>query len=306
MFYLLAALCIGAIVPIQTAANSRLRQSVRGKPIVSALISFTIALTLAALATAVTQGNPLPQFAEGVNPPWWGGLGGVFGVLFIVGNILLFAKLGAVQTVVLPILGQVIMGLLIDRFGLFRARQMEISVWRLLGVVLVLVGIAVVLRIGRTPIGYQETQGGEAWLFRALGVTIGMGSSMQTAVNGYMGTIAGSALHAAEINLAVGAVLLLILAAVTAPRQLGTRPAPGPWWMWLGGVVGAIFVTGGAALAPKIGTATTVIAINAGTIAGGQVMESMGAFGARKTPMDATRLVGLAIIFLGVVAVRLL
>lgn len=103
---------------------------------------------------------------------------------------------------------------------------------------------------------------------------------MQTAVNGYLGTIAGSSLHAGEINLAVGSLLLLIAVLATSPGQF--------------------------TLAPLLGTATTVIAFNAGTIAAGQVLEARGAFGARKNPITATRLVGLVVVFLGVLAVRLL
>ena len=61
-----------------------------------------------------------------------------------------------------------------------------------------------------------------------------------------------------------------------------------------------------ATLAPRLGTATTVIAFNAGTIAAGQALEARGAFGARKNPLTATRLAGLVVIFLGVLAVRLL
>ncbi|UIZ93392.1 DMT family transporter [Corynebacterium sp. CNCTC7651] len=280
---------IGAIIPIQTAANSSL-----------------------------ARGNPLPSFDSQVGNPWWIWLGGCFGVLFVIGNILLFPKLGAVQTVVLPILGQVTMGLAIDQFGLFGAKQVDVGVLRLLGAGVVLVGIAVVLGVGRAGVGGAGSggsggsvlggaaDGAGVWAYRALGVGIGMGSAMQTAINGYLGTIAGSAFHAAEINLTVGAVLLLAAVLVTSPRQLVRRPEPGPWWMWLGGVIGAVFVAGGATLAPILGTATTVIAFNAGTIAGGQVMESVGAFGARKRPLDTRRLVGLALTLAGVVAVRLL
>ena len=109
---LLVALAVGGLIPIQTAANSRLRLSVGNKPVVSALVSFTVALLVAILATTALHGNPLPQFADGVSAPWWVWLGGAMGVCFVLGNILLFPRLGAVQTVVLPILGQVMMGLL--------------------------------------------------------------------------------------------------------------------------------------------------------------------------------------------------
>ncbi|RUQ14399.1 DMT family transporter [Corynebacterium genitalium] len=303
---LLIALAVGGLIPIQTAANSRLRLSVGNKPVVSALISFTVALCVAVIATAVLQGNPVPQFADGVSAPWWVWLGGAMGVCFVLGNILLFPRLGAVQTVVLPILGQVVMGLLVDRFGLFGAPVLEVTFMRVLGAVVVLAGIVMVLRAGKRPAVEGDAEGLELWLFRALGVLVGVGSAVQTAVNGYLGTIAGSSMHAGEINLAVGAVLLLVAALVTSPRQLARRPERGPWWMWLGGLVGATFVISGATLAPLLGTATTVIAFNAGTIAAGQALEARGAFGARKNPLTATRLAGLVVIFLGVLAVRLL
>ena len=301
---LLVALAVGGLIPIQTAANSRLRASVGNKPVMPALISFSSALFFAVVATTVLRGNPVPQFSADV--PWWGWLGGVMGVCFVLGNILLFPRLGALETVVLPILGQVVMGLLVDRFGLFGAPAMPVSWMRVAGALVVLAGIVVVLRAGKRPPIDGDAAGLELWLFRALGVLVGVGSAVQTAVNGYLGTIAGSSLHAGEINLAVGALLLLVTVLVTSPRQLARRPEPGPWWMWVGGLVGATFVISGATLSPLLGTATTVIAFNAGTIAAGQALEARGAFGARKNPLTATRLAGLVVIFLGVLAVRLL
>ncbi|WP_293832309.1 DMT family transporter [uncultured Corynebacterium sp.] len=301
---LLVALAVGGLIPIQTAANSRLRASVGNKPVVPALISFSSALFFAVVATTVLRGNPVPQFSADV--PWWGWLGGVMGVCFVLGNILLFPRLGALETVVLPILGQVVMGLLVDRFGLLGAPAMPVSWMRVLGAAVVFAGIVVVLRSGRRPVLEGDAEGLELAIFRVLGVLVGVCTAIQTSVNGYMGGIAGSSLHAGEINLAVGAVLLLVAALVTSPRQLVRRPEPGPWWMWLGGLVGATFVISGATLAPLLGTATTVIAFNAGTIAAGQALEARGAFGARKNPLTATRLAGLVVIFLGVLAVRLL
>ena len=301
---LLIALAVGGLIPIQTAANSRLRASVGNKPVMPALISFSSALFFAVVATTVLRGNPVPQFSAEV--PWWGWLGGVMGVCFVLGNILLFPRLGALETVVLPILGQVVMGLLVDRFGLLGAPAMPVSWMRVLGAAVVFTGIVVVLRSGRRPVLEGDAEGLELAIFRVLGVLVGVCTAIQTSVNGFMGGIAGSSLHAGEINLAVGAVLLLVAALVTSPRQLARRPEPGPWWMWLGGLVGATFVISGATLAPLLGTATTVIAFNAGTIAAGQALEARGAFGARKNPLTATRLAGLVVIFLGVLAVRLL
>lgn len=55
------------------------------------------------------------------------------------------------QTLVLPILGQVVMGLFIDRFGLFGAPVLQVPWARVLGAVVVLAGIVMVLRAGRQP-----------------------------------------------------------------------------------------------------------------------------------------------------------
>ncbi|GAB3080910.1 DMT family transporter [Corynebacterium aquatimens] len=300
---LLIALAVGGIVPVQTAANSRLRLSVGNRPIVSALISFSVALACAVLATLALVGDPVPHVPGGA--PWWVWLGGVLGACFVMGNIMLFPVLGAVETVVLPILGQVAMGLLIDRFGLFHSPLMDVSVLRLIGAAVVFVGIVVTLRGGADVFG-SSAGGPSVWIYRAVGVVIGMGSAAQTAINGHLGIITGSAYYASEINLTVGVALLLIAVLVTSPRQLTRRPEPGPWWMWLGGITGAIFVVAGASLSPILGTATTVIAFNAGTIAGGQLLETVGAFGARKSPLNARRVAGLVLIFAGILAVRLL
>ena len=86
MLYVPLALLVGAFIPVQTAANSRLRQSVGNRPIVPALVSFSIALTVTIIATVLIHGNPLPQFDQSaINParfdpattssttpyPWW-------------------------------------------------------------------------------------------------------------------------------------------------------------------------------------------------------------------------------------------
>ena len=53
-------------------------------------------------------------------------------------------KLGGVQTVVLPVLGQILMGLTIDNFGLFYSQQTSLTAFRIAGAVLVLLGVVLV------------------------------------------------------------------------------------------------------------------------------------------------------------------
>lgn len=299
------AIGVGAIVPVQTAVNTRLRADVRD-PVVTALYSFLIGTTTLLPVAWLLTGQPLPDFALLADAPLWLFLGGPLGVAFIVGNILLFPQIGSVHTVIMPIVGQMLMGLLVDHFGLFGYDVLPISPLRLFGALIVLVATAVVLDIGRGRLWEGRAQGVAAWAWRGFGIAIGMGSATQTAVNGRLGAVIGAPIHAGLLSLAVGVAVLFILSLVLPGRSRVFRPIPvGPWWKWLGGVLGAFFVVGGALFAPILGTRLMVIAALSGTITAGQLLESRGWIGATKRPLTVRRVSGLVGIFLGVVLVRM-
>ena len=80
----------------------------------------------------------------GATPPWmW--IGGLMG-LTVVGSIT-FAqpKIGATAVIGILIAGQLVMGAVIDRFGLFGVHQIAISVPRAIGIVLLGIGAALSL-----------------------------------------------------------------------------------------------------------------------------------------------------------------
>ena len=183
---------------------------------------------------------------------------------------------------------------------------LSISPLRLFGALIVLGATAVVLDIGRGRLWEGHAQGLAAWVWRGFGVAIGMGSATQTAVNGRLGAIIGSPIHAGLLSLAVGVAVLFILSLVLPGRSRVFRPIPaGPWWKWLGGVLGAFFVVGGALFAPILGTGLMVIAALSGTITAGQLLETRGWIGAPKRRLTVRRVCGLVGIFLGVVVVRM-
>lgn len=117
-------------------------------------------------------GQPLPDFALLADSPLWLFFGGPLGVAFIVGNILLFPQIGSVHTVIMPIVGQMLMGLLVDHFGLFGYEVLPISPLRLFGALIVLVATAVVLDIGRGRLWEGNAQGVAAWAWRGFGIAI--------------------------------------------------------------------------------------------------------------------------------------
>lgn len=303
---------VGLVMPIQTSANSRLRLSV-GSPFLASLVSFSVGFLTLLVASLLIDGH-LPPISAAFGLPAWIWSGGVLGVVVLTGNIFLFPRLGSVQTVVLPITGQVLMGLIIDHFGLFRAPEHALNLTRVLGAVLLIVGVigaigvidAALRPTERIPTG--TSSGLSLWGWRIAGVVFGMFSAAQTAINGQLGVAFGSAVGAALVSFTFGVATLFLIVLVTRARWRLSRPegaARNPWWMWIGGFLGAAFVFGNAYLSPIIGTGLTVMTILLGMMAGSLLIDHFGLMGARRKPVTLLQAVGLALMVAGVAVIRL-
>lgn len=143
LLYLLLALIIGLIVPLQSAVNNQLKLVMGGSTLLAALVSFAIG-TLALLFVALANPQKWGDLAQLGQASWWQFSGGVMGALFVFGTTLLAPRIGVTVMVALIIGGQVLSSLLFDRFGLLGFEVREISLPRLAGVLLVLAGVLLV------------------------------------------------------------------------------------------------------------------------------------------------------------------
>lgn len=299
MLWILLGILAGLVLPIQTLVNTRLRAST-GTPFSSSMISFAVGtVTLLIVATAVTGGDY--GIARAFDEPLWIWFGGLLGVVALTGNILLFPHLGAVQTVVLPIAGQVIMGLIVDHFGLFESPQSSLTAVRAIGAIIVLVGVIAVVATPSAATS-SEDSATALWLWRLAGFIFGCFTASQSAINGHLGQVTGSPVSAALVSFAVGVTALVIVNIVLRWRPRIERPEgkPNPWWMWIGGVLGALFIFGNAALVPQIGTGLTVVAGLLGSMLGSLIIDRVsGAL------IKSRQVLGIALLLTGVVLIRL-
>ncbi|MDR7330120.1 DMT family transporter [Corynebacterium guangdongense] len=304
MFVFLAVFA-GFLLPVQTSVNSRLRATV-GTPLAASTISFAVGTaSLASLALAV-DGTLRPDVG---GLPWWMFLGGAFGVVVLTANIILLPRLGALATAILPIVGQVTMGLLIDAFGWFRSPVVELSVIRVTGAVLVLAGAlaaaGVLDRVRSGDLGEADA-GASLWFWRLFAVACGMLASSQTAVNGQLGVNVGSPVLAAFISFSVGLTTLIALLLITRTPIRWNAEVGGTWWMWVGGVLGATLVFLNAALAPILGTGLTVMGVLVGMMAASLMIDSLGLMGTRRRQASAPQMGGVLVMLAGVAMIRLL
>ena len=299
MLWILLGILAGLVLPIQTLVNTRLRAST-GTPFSSSMISFAVGtVTLLIVATAITGGDY--GIAQAFDEPLWIWFGGWLGVVALTGNILLFPHLGAVQTVVLPIAGQVIMGLIVDHFGLFESPQSSLTAVRAIGAIIVLVGVIAVVATPSAATS-SEDSATALWLWRLAGFIFGCFTASQSAINGHLGQVTGSPVSAALVSFAVGVTALVIVNIVLRWRPRIERPEgkPNPWWMWIGGVLGALFIFGNAALVPQIGTGLTVVAGLLGSMLGSLIIDRVSG-----APIKSRQVLGIALLLTGVVLIRL-
>ncbi len=140
--YLLSALAGGAILPIQVALNTLLRQYV-GEPMQVTFISY-LAGTLTSLAICGLAQYPVPAWTSLAQTSWWMWIGGCLGTLYVWSTIFATPKIGAALALALTIAGQMIAALFLDHYGAIGLARYPASPERIAGVVLVILGVSLV------------------------------------------------------------------------------------------------------------------------------------------------------------------
>ncbi|MCG2800024.1 MAG: DMT family transporter [Cellulomonas sp.] len=296
----LLGVLVGAVIPVQTSINTRLSRAI-GATLPASLVSFAVGTAGLAALVLLTRA-PLPLAATAAAQPWWIWVGGLCGAVFLTLNIVLMPRVGASATVLLPVVGQVVGGLVIDLTGAFGVTERALTVPRLTGTALVVVG-AVVVNLGRSAPGTRPPRGAAMAMLGLLGVIGGALGAIQTTVNGRLGAVMASPLSAALVSFAVGTLCLVVVNLVS--RQRVHRPAGAQWWTWTGGFLGAAFVTVNALAAPVLGTSLTVSIVLLGQIVSGLVLDHQGFLGAARRPVSARRVLGATLVLVGVAVVRL-
>lgn len=312
MFTAVLAITIGVGLANQTAINSHLRKFV-GSPFFASMISFLVGTIFLASIILISGSSPVVPLHLLVNEPAWLWLGGFCGVIGLTANILLFLKLGSVQTTVMPILGSIIMSMLIDNFGWFHSTKHSFGVNRIIGVVLVLLGVFLAVAIqsviaNRHVQAVQEKKEPVILIWQLIGILVGMLMAVQSAINGQLGRVLGSPLHSAFISFFVGLVILIIVVGVKE-RSYSNIKEPitqaAPWWVWCGGLIGGSYVLINIYLVGQIGTGQTVVLALFGQISGSLLVQQFGLLNSVKKRITLIQLVGLLIMLAGVVIIKM-
>ncbi|OUO98403.1 DMT family transporter [Barnesiella sp. An22] len=107
-------------------------------------LSFFIATTVIAVFCIGSGKLGRMRMAFKKENPWWMWLGGICGAIAVFGNSWLIPQIGAGAFFMALLLGQMLLSLLMEKYGWMGSVQKQISYLQLAGVALMIAGVAII------------------------------------------------------------------------------------------------------------------------------------------------------------------
>lgn len=129
--------------------------------------------------------------------------------------------------------------------------------------------------------------------------------SMQIAWNARLRTATGSAVLTTMISVLV-TLVTLVLVWVSGATSRGSIPAFNslPKWTWFGGVFASYYLVVSLVAIPKLGAAMVFSLVIAGQMVTALILDSTGVFGVPQVSLSPSRLLGTALLLIGVILIQ--
>ncbi|CAB4570580.1 unannotated protein [freshwater metagenome] len=289
-----AAVIGGSFMAVQARVNSGLGAEI-GSGIFAALTSFSIGLIIIGLVTFLSKTNrqELVESAKKISKseiPAWLLLAGFFGGIFVIMQGVVAGVIGVALFSIGVVSGSAIAALVLDGNGLLGLTKRLIGPARLIGTALALGGLVVASDLAN-------------YSFNPLIILpflAGVGIGFQQAMNGLFGKLAGSAVIPTFYNFVAGTVFIFIALLIVEGPFWPTSWPENPW-LYLGGVVGVIFIFMQVVVLPRIGALSMGISMLVGQLTGSVLLDYLLPIADRA--VTTSTLLGIALAMVGAVLV---
>jgi transporter family-2 protein len=130
-------------------------------------------------------------------------------------------------------------------------------------------------------------------------VLVGTLMPLQAVINAQLGRELASPIASAFISFLGGTVILGLITLFFPTKW--ERLTSLPLWMFVGGLLGAVFVAAALILVPRIGATALMATFMAGQLIMSLAMDHYGWFGLATRPLDLLRLCGVLCVVAGIV-----
>lgn len=135
--------------------------------------------------------------------------------------------------------------------------------------------------------------------FVALAILIGTLMPVQAGLNAELTRFLKHPYLGAFISLSVGAMIVSILVMFNGGFGEVKRLTQAPLHLYLGGILGAIFVGSSLFFIPRMGATAMIAAFVTGQLIGSVIIDHYGLLGLTPNPVTFTRIAGVILLFAG-------
>lgn len=295
---LLAALS-GVLIAIQARANGELAYRLDNS-LEAALVSFGSGLAIITIITLFS-----PAIKEGVSNlrgavargeiARWKLLAGALGGSFVAIQTQIVPLIGVAIYSVASIAGQTATSLIVDRIGLTGGGKKAITGRRLGAATITVIAVLVSVfdRIDARNLSVLAV---------LLGLIAGAVVGFQRALNGQINEHSNQSFTTSLLNFITGTaflVLLILIALGTGRISFVSLPL-GPWWMYLGGTVGVIYIAFTSLIVQHLGVLTFTLYSVGGQLVGSLVIDLVSP--TNVVSVSAYLVTGIVMTYAGVIA----
>jgi bacterial/archaeal transporter family-2 protein len=138
------------------------------------------------------------------------------------------------------------------------------------------------------------------WLYAGLALLSGAALAVQVGLNNGLRERMGQPISAAFISFATGTLALFAFALALRPDwPKASSLAGSPWWIWLGGVVGASYIMLTITFSNRLGAAGWLGVVVTGQILTSVLLDHFGLVGFAAHPVSPWRVVGVGLLLAG-------
>ncbi|GAA3913425.1 DMT family transporter [Microbacterium invictum] len=238
------AVLVGVMTAVQARINGQLGLRL-DDGLLAAAISFGSGLVLLILLSAALPAGRrgVGRLVTGVRErtiPWWMLVGGAAGAFTVATQGVAVAIIGVSLFTVGVVAGQAVCGLVLDRIGYGPSGVVAVTMPRVAGGALAILAVVISLQggvLGQVP-----------WWMLLMPLITGIGISWQQATNGRLRQRVGSPMTATLVNFIGGTAILVVAAAIHIAIAGPPRALPTDAWLYVGGVLGLVYIMLSAAL----------------------------------------------------------
>ena len=142
-------------------------------------------------------------------------------------------------------------------------------------------------------------------LFILFALLAGAIVTFQIGINSQLQLFLNNSVQATLVSFSIGTIALFLYSVIanydwpTLQQALQT-----PWWIWTGGILGAVYVFATIFLAPKLGATVLIGLIIAGQLITSLILDHYGFLGFPQQAINPWRILGVIFLIIGVVLIR--